>query len=631
MKKIVVLLSAVALFGLVSCVHTEDFNSGKDGVKNEVKTSFTINVATNAQTKATATEVQDGTAFRGMEKMKLFVYKGLPSENGVNPLADYQYDLGTLAANEITDAQSSKIYNLSIPLGVNNMTFYGRAKVSTTKADYERYGILDYNVGTEHASIEFNTVPIVSDLTDFNATAAALAAILNDVIAAQATIGENVVKWADLATSTDVLKKPLKDLYLELTTIQTGEFRDGSGPGILRVLTDLRKAVAKITSPTDAATIAAAIKDKIDTYVTEAGAFVTTAYATFPASLGLPNGAAQLTFADGAFKYVTSPASLGNEAVAITSVKDFIYPAELTYFVSSPIRVSSDESIVTADYPKTVATWAAQDWGTKWPTTGINGTISSTTRAVALQNNIQYGVAALKTTVQYGGTTIADNRKAILQRKDATSTEEDMEITVNANSFQLNGILVGGQPAGADYLWLPKSSSNNKVVYDHYMTANGPASIPASGTSTPVYTMVLDNYSTSGSQDVVYVALELVNKTGADFYGRDNLIPKDGIFYMVGKLDLSKISADDMTALENKYPKNTDGNGIRMAPYSTGGSNYQMIRVFMQDFVTEANFKIVNLHGAYSTVPDLRAVTLTFGLSVDLKWETGAAFSIPLE
>ncbi len=623
MKKIVALLSVFTLFGLISCVHTEDFNSGKDVVKNEVKTSFTINVATNAQTKATATEVQDGTAFRGMEQMKLYVFKDLPTKE--DPMENYQYDLGTLAANEITDAQSSKIYNLSIPLGVNNMTFFGRAKVSTTKADYEKYGILEYNVGAKKSEIFFNTIPIVSDLTDFNATATAIATMLNDVIAAK--VDDNNT-WAGLATSTNVLMKPLKDLYVELTTIQTGEFRDGSGPGVLRVLTDLRKAVAKITSPADAAAMATAIKNKIDTYVDSDGAFVTEAYATFPASFGLPNGAAQLTFADGAFKYVTSPASLGNVADAITSVTDFIYPAELCYFVSSPIRVSSDESIVNTDYPKTVSTWAATDWGTKWPTTGINGTIASTTRAVALQNNIQYAVALLKTTVQYGGSTVADNRAAILKRKDATSTEQDMSIEVSASSFQLKGILVGGQPAGADNWWLPKADGK-KVVYDHYMTANGPAAIPASGKSNPVYTMVLDNYSSSGNQSVVYVALELVNKTGADFYGRDNLIPKDGTFYMVGKLDLSTLTDAQKNAVQ--YPVNTDTNGQRMAPYATDGTNDKVLRIFMQDFVTEANFKITNLHGAYSTVPDLRAVTLTFGLSVDLKWTAGLPFDITLD
>lgn len=623
MKRIVALLSVVALFGLVSCVHDEEITSSKDSVKNEVKTSFTINVATNAQTKATATEVQDGTEFRGMEKMKLFVFKDLPTKQ--DPLADYQYDLGSLTAGEITAGQSSKIYSLTIPTGVNNMTFFGRAKVSTAKAEYEKYGILDYNIGSTKSQIYFDTVPIVSDLADFNTTTTALANMLNDVIAAEG--------WADLAASTnvDVMMKPLKDLYTEFTTIRTGDYRDGSGPGVLRMLTDIRAVCDKIESPEAAVTIASAIKKKINTYVSSNGAFVTTSYAQFPSSLGLPNGAAQLTFADGAFKYVSSPTSLGNDAAAaVTSVGDFIYPAELSYFVSSPIRVSSDESIVKTDYPSTVSTWTAKDWGAKWPDTGINGTISTTTRAVALQNNIQYAVALLKTTVRYDGTTVADNRDAILKRKDANSTETDMLIEVTDDSFKLNGILVGGQPSGADNWWLPKASGT-KIVYDHYMTDDGPATIPASGKSDPVYTMVLDNYSSSGTQEVVYVALELVNNTGADFYGRDNLIPKDGIFYLVGKLDLSKLTSEQVASIEGKYPVNKDGNGHRMPPFATDGSNNQVIRVFMQDFVTEANFKIVNLHGAYSTIPDLRAVAMTFGLSVDLTWEPGAVFDVTFE
>ncbi|MBR5735247.1 MAG: hypothetical protein IKX60_00420 [Bacteroidales bacterium] len=623
MKKLFVLLSAVALFGLVSCSQNEGLNPSKEGVKDEVKTSFTINVATNAKTKATATEVQDETAFRGMEKMKLFVFKDLPTKE--DPMADYQYDLGSLSANDISDAQSSKIYNLSIPLGVNNMLFYGRAKVSSTVADYRQYGFLDYNVGTKKSEIFFNTKPIVDDLTNFQAAQNALAGILNDVLSATG--------WVDLVGTTDVMLKPLDSLYTEFTTIREGEFRDGSGPAIVRVLTDIQSVVSKITSPAAAATVAAAIKAKVDNYVS-GGAFVSAynQYDEFPASLGLPNGSAQLTFnkTSGEFEYVSTPGKIGDDvSVAVASVSDFIYPAELTYFVSSPIRVSAEE-VEEEDFPVTVATWSAREWNSKWPVAGINGTVASDTRAVALQNNIQYGVALLKTTVKYAAATVADNREAVLKAKNPESTEKDMDITVDGNSFQINGILVGGQPAGADNWWLPKADGT-KVVYDNYMNASGPAAIPASGQSDPVYTMVLDNYSSSGKQSVVYVALELKNNTGADFYGHGNVIPKDGIFYMVGKLDLANLTTAQMQAVEANYPVNTDGNGIRMAPFASDGTNDQVIRVFMQDFVTEANFTITNLHGAYATVPDLKSVEMIFGLSVDLKWKAGASFDITLD
>jgi hypothetical protein len=37
-----------------------------------------------------------------------------------------------------------------------------------------------------------------------------------------------------------------------------------------------------------------------------------------------------------------------------------------------------------------------------------------------------------------------------------------------------------------------------------------------------------------------------------------------------------------------------------------------------------------SLQSAYATVPDLRSVAMTFGLSVDLEWQTGATFDITL-
>jgi len=44
--------------------------------------------------------------------------------------------------------------------------------------------------------------------------------------------------------------------------------------------------------------------------------------------------------------------------------------------------------------------------------------------------------------------------------------------------------------------------------------------------------------------------------------------------------------------------------------------------------MTTANFKIGehSLKYAYLTVPDLRSSSVTLGLSVDLKWETGLVF-----
>ena len=637
MKKLIVLLSAVALIGLTSCSQ-EQLGPKNEGAKKEVKTNFSFSIAskTQAQTKATSNEVQIDGKFRGMQDMTLFVANqelAVPSSNG-DFMPDYVYDLGTLSADEITAAESSKIYNLSIPIGVNNMTFYGLATKGT-----DDDGDLKWNIGTTKGTTSFESVPIADDLTDFDATATALAAILNDVISAEATIDGSVVTWASLATTTDAMLFGLRDAYKELTTIQTGEFRDGSGFGVQRMMSDLYKIVASKTDE-----ISKAIKAKIETYFTADTegnlTYKTAEYLDFPSSLDLPNGAAQLTFASGAFKYATGPEAMGGSSAAVASVSDFVKPAALAYWANSPIRVSSSENITEADYPKPVRDWRNDSkWNAKWPADGKFGTVASDTRAVALQNSIQYGVAMLKTTVKYSGTTVADNRKAIAERKakeldpSSTYTEEDKLITVDGNSFQVKGILVGGQPTKVGWDWVSTTDDFSKVIYDNVFDGYA---IPASGASDPFYTLVFDNYCPT--RHPVNVALELVNNTGEDFYGRDNVIPAGGTFYLVGQITLEALMNNGNKSIISLCTSLIDAKLTKesLPPYFADESTIEQLwdrfaRVFIQDHLTTMNFSITNLHGAYATVPDLRSVEMTFGLSVDLSWESGVTFGIELK
>ena len=55
------------------------------------------------------------------------------------------------------------------------------------------------------------------------------------------------------------------------------------------------------------------------------------------------------------------------------------------------------------------------------------------------------------------------------------------------------------------------------------------------------------------------------------------------------------------------------------------GESKQIPRVFIQDFMTTAVFKLSEdaLKNAYYTMPDLRTSNMSLGLSVDLAWEAG--------
>ena len=304
------------------------------------------------------------------------------------------------------------------------------------------------------------------------------------------------------------------------------------------------------------------------------------------------------------------------------NVTSYCYPAELCYFGNSPIRTSSAQ-VRPADYPNGVATWKNDaSWSSSW-----NGThVTSATQAVAMKNNINYGTSLLKTTVQYGAATLYDNNHNIQYYKDNTisaTDEPNNVITVSGTSFLLKGILIGGQSKKVGWNYLPKAVTapeTNPVgyVYDNVLAST---SIPATDKSAANYTLVFDNFNATAAassqpQDKVYVALELINNTGEDFYGEHGLIRNEGTFYLIGELDPASKAP---TWADSDHP---------LPPYNADGTTNKVSRVFIQDYMTSVNFKIgeYSLQHAYLTVPDLRYSALTLGLSVDMNWETGIDF-----
>ena len=497
-----------------------------------------------------------------------------------------------------------------------------------------------------------------------------------------------VVTWADYANSNSpvetthelyALEEKLSDVYKALTTIQTaqGELRAGYGTAILHTIEDVWSVINSVQCATPfskgeavAKKLAELIHEEISKYfngtvpmddVNKGGAVTGVAFksvstiitafntdtfwptstkpsvsgigdsedlANFPTVYAVPSGAAHYDWKsdEKIFEYVTdySTASVGGSGGF--TVESYYYPAELLYFGNSPLRVSGTEH-KEPTYPNGVGNW--QD-NTKWSADWTNNShVVSTTRSVAMRNNINYGSALLKTTVGYKSATLKDNNHAIQLVKDPTisSTDEpDKEITVDATSFQLVGVIIGGQYKKVGWDFTPKTTDNTQgYIYDKAIPEGAnviPAYNATPAPSNPNYTLVFDNYKageTAANQDKVYVALELKNNTGQDFYGKHNLIRNGDSFYLVGKLDPTAISWSDLGHLSTDHP---------LPPYNSDGTSIETVRVFMQDFVTTANFwfDANSLKQALLTVPDLRHSSLTLGLSVDMNWSTGITF-----
>ena len=669
----------VGVIGITSCSDKDDPGSSNpqfNKEKNEVNTSFVFSVSTGKQadTRQTEANVQNDGGFLGLDKAimltydtngKFFVTDGTAAGTA-GVAATKRFDFATLLSpNEITAANSHRILDLALPIGTDAMLFYGSAH--KTGSDAEQ-GLITYTTTGDVANAFTFALTSIAGQTGvaakFSNGLEYLAAILTELVGVDDGAG-TPTSWKklgqDLTAGTTTQTESEKNLgkaFNALTTIGANEYRAGSLAAILGMMSDLYKTVDMIISQNTATTepkafpIATNLKAVMDTYfdpetnannsvvgyqdlkstlVAPTGFTLSVTaddMGDFPAGLGLPYGTALMSYntTTNVFSAVTTDQALIDAtATGVPSqIGTYMFPAELMYRANSSLRTSDTDKAV-ADFPNGVTNWDTDTQWTNlgWPT-GITQEVTSSTRAAALAQNINYGTAMLETQVTLddgtGGTvtngTIADNKAAL--------TTETVNAEIDPSNLELIGVLVGGQPDAANWEFLPTSGSRNAVIYDNVMNQSTTSTtsdftIPTTGKN---YTMVLDNYNTSGTQDAeVRVALEFKNN-GPSFYGRDNLVREGGVFYLVGKLTLASANT---SALQ------WDSN-YQLPPLDGSGQTTQTNRVFIQDHITAANFKMdyTSLQKAYVTVPDLRSGQLTFGLSVDITWLKGLSFETTL-
>ena len=471
----------------------------------------------------------------------------------------------------------------------------------------------------------------------------------------------------------------------EICTVNDGEVRAGSGPAVARMLGDVYVIMDNCTKtvPTSlyeakAQKLASQIKSNIQAILDGTAPSLTwRPYSTIVSALGytgstdgiggasgltalqaypvekfnIPAGCTQIAISEATASvddagWVTTPGSvkfhhigqvsLFNAGGSTTSCYNVYYPAELCYWGDSPVRVT-DQAVTEAEYPQGITPWVTDgSWTSKNWTKDAH--VVSTTRSVAMQYNINYGPALLKSTVKYGAAELYDNNHAIQVAKNPTlgaSDEPNAKLTVTDGTFTLKGILVGGVATKVGWNFLPvDGSSFNNAIYDKDIVNSA---IPTSGTSAANYTLVWDNWNAAlqgKCQNPVYVCLEFQNNSGKDFWGKHNIIRNEGIFYIIGKLDpnagtLAPADPANPTAAELAAGIDWPEDDIACLPPCT--SEYKTLkerRVFIQDFVTTANFVIGenSLQSAYNTVPDLRSTQISLGLNVDLQWRSGLTF-----
>lgn len=586
--------------GMISCSSDSIEPTGGSGATGQVvKTQFYINIPYkgdngSVSTRMTDVNTQNTGNFLGMVNTQMYAFKGDPGSTG-NTTSVKAISIGNAAEAASKDEWRSVYRDIAIPVGTKNLLLYARAdKKSNTnfQAGYLSNPYASTTAdATELSALNFALTEVNKD-KDFSTEGADILTALNLVANTSVTKSgtTTTVKWSeidnsDLGTANE--RSALKERYNKFIALTSG-----SAKSVQLLIENLKKVINGITGVEDDKLMANAIVTNCTT------ALSNLENKDFPRNLNLPDGVAKVKWNDinKAFEYVNvnSTVSTGN----LIDYTTITYPSELAYYVSSPVKVSDNEITAVKDLPK-YDKWIGNtaDW------TGYGDAVESSTRFVALQKPVLYGVASLKSTVKCASNTLIDNAK------DKGQYESDNSIAVDDTSFPITGILIGGQPKQVAWNFEAANTVTTNefkyTIYDCDMNKGANLTAAVTGTAEPNYTLVLDNKDNSAtSQNKVYITIELENNA-SDFFGADGLIPKGSKFYMVGELD----------------------------PYASGitqPTGETLDHVFVKDHTTIANFTIKNLKKAYNHIPDMRSSKINVGLAVDLSWKTGITFDVDI-
>ncbi len=636
-----VMMGLTALVGaatLSGCSSNEevDINPTYDPETGRVRAEFVFNVTQPGERTRQVSEVVGNGTFQGINEMYLFCFDAAPG-NGSTLDGNHTFALDDLGKPEPTHADgtpnSSKIYSIYIPTGTRNFLFYATANDAAKSGKPGYYGKLHKTYAGNISSVNditFNLVNRVEDIADFTSPQSTLLGILNGIVGVGISSPE-VLSWSATGSSSNGELEALAQTYEKFVSqANEGDVRQGSATAIRNMVGDLFDVVNDIYSKTTNATAKAlseAILQKIGEYFTVTATGTPAVYAwgdsyvsdissvvsDYPNSLGIPDGCAVLVFNDatGQFIYKNNEPTISKVSV---DFDDVTYPAELTYYCNSGLWQSVQPK-EAASYPTSAVDWMKAP---AWTSEGWNSNaVSASTRAVAMKENITYGVSQLKATVQRNVENyFVDNASAI----SGGAVENNVFSGTSADgiSFTVTGILIGGQPDIAQFEYLPKTTSFSKVIYDPVL-ADSNSELPASnnGKTLTNYTLALDNFTVGETQPKVYVALELM--ADKNFYGLSGYVKAGQKFYLIGELDpLSAQEPVDWT---------------KQTSFESGDTGYGQDRVFIRDAITTATFTIgkTALQRAYSTIPDLRSTQMFFGLSVDLEWKAGLNFNVVID
>lgn len=548
------LMPVLVVQALSSCMSDDTPN---DGVEDcvDVSVAFSLSQSAQPQTRMANEVLQiESTPYRGMQDVMIIPFAVSNPANGVQKTdRPKAFFVSGLAEDNYPKSVSWFYYynNCSFMRGTNAVLFYGRAIPSVSSTNTEMTNKA-YN-GTLKATYPTDMFPanISFELEQmYTGTSAPTGA---QTIADYMTTIARATGWS---TTTD---SKLRAFYLNFTGQgnQSNALLAGSSASVTAYVNELKTEIEKL----DDSDIKTAILTAIGT----------PSLGNYPASIGLPDGVAALRWDSEAMlnniKGAFVPQIIATTEVAINSIARFTYPAELYYFGNSQLYTSNEE-VAKSVYSST----STETWNQVLANYPGRSPVSGNTKAVALKDPIQYGVARLKMTLEAADGKILKDSK-------------ENDITYYQATIPLTGIIIGGQhTVGYDFKPIEPEGEEStdfdlRFIYDNNVSGH------------ISNTLVLQSHN----NEKVTIILEFENKTGQSFEGKDGIIYPNTKFYLIGKLD----PADKSTEIAYKD------------------------RVFTQDRVTEVKMKFDeenSLKRAYNVMPNLLSPRLEIGVQLVNKW-----------
>lgn len=504
--------------------------------------------------------------FQGMQLLVAIPYRtnNAPVAVTDDPLIDL---VGAAEGNKTNyvenDHSNYYVGSCHLMTGTNRMLVYGKSKpVSENLAINGKLTALP-TVRTKTENITFSLLSI-RETTEADDDATALANYMTTIA--------NTSGWS---TTTDLT---LKTYYLDFIR------SNGEGGGLMSgAAANIKKFVAALKAVLQGRKSEVSdddIKTTIDAIIANIDANSSIASNTYPRSIGLPDGAAVIRWGKNKdtgeieFLVPTTTTTLDN----INGIFRYTYPAELVFFTDSPIRTSTEEVSKTAYQNMSSSTpWA--DFLVQYykGSTAVN----TNTKAVAVVNPLQYGVANLQLTLTGMAATLRDAKDEVVE--DANMTK-----------LPLTGVIIGGQHT-VGHNMKPRGEQTDVDGRFIYETTVDNTSVATQGYKTN--TLVLQSYD----DEKVPVILELENNTGHAFTGKDGIVYPGTRFYLIGLIDPAGKGTGDCAG-----------------------------RVFTQDYTTTMSMSVTSLANAYTSMPDLLAPRLEVGVQVVTKWIQATTTNVEL-